>query len=410
MMERNSHDPNDRQSRFSGEERARITLENSQAREARKKEKESFTLLPDDGASEEKKEKAGKKQKPEKTEKKGRNKSPSEKKSKKERQTKKQKDKASDDEELIRIIDEASKPEKKKKASHKSGASHGRASSDDRRGSRNDRVKSSTEKRKKNKKIRNALTMTALFTVSLCAIGLLCVVLLTINTIEVVNAGRYTEEKVIVTAEIKEGGSMLLFNSEKLAGKIENTLPYVEKAEIERHWPDKVVITLTEATATLAIDTGSAYVLMNDSCKVLDNQADFLVSTAAPVKGVSIDKCIPGEVIGFSGDIKAEDVASLVKALKSSGIETLTSADFSDPSCVRLVIDHRVELELGRLSDADERLLKFAAEVIERVEAENKTREIIIDLTDDTQARYRPKNSNEVVFEEENTTAGEQFG
>ncbi len=411
MMEHNNPN-NSSRSRFSGEERARITAENAKARAAVKKEAESFRK---DSAAvnrtvsvlSEKKEAQ-----------------------KKEETARKRIRHSADNSENSRNSASAadspvinSESEEKKIKAHGEDKKRSRGSREKiakakktansvqpDKGSRNERVRSSTEKRKKDTKIKNALIVTALFVSAACMIALLCVVILKINTVEVVNNDRYTVQEVVDAAKIKKGSSMLLVNSAKISEEIERKLPYAENVKVERKWPDKIVITMETAVPTFAIDTGRGYIYLSDSCKVLETSGEFLVSTAAFLKGITVEKCTVGEQIVLSGEVKAGDIVNLISVMRDSGIGEITSLDLSDDSCAVLVLDHRIEVELGSLSQADEKLMRFAGRVIEETEKTDSSHEIVIDLTGDKEARVRVKNSNEVNFEEEPTDAPEQFG
>lgn len=404
---RNSNSP----SRFSGEERARITEENAKARAALKREADNYRnaayRINGNAKSEI--------QKPEvKTKRENKSKYTASQNSEvlntqEKVTTRKKQIDVSERQKNVEKSDIATYKNKKETQIKKEKIKSKNSGKND-KGSRNERVRSSTEKRKKDTKIKNALIVTLLFTGAACMIALLCVVILKINTIEVVNTDRYTETQVIEAAGIKKGSSMLFLNVEKINKKIEKALPYTQNVKTERKWPDKITIKTETAVATFAVDTGKGYILLSDSCKVLETSAEFLVSTAAPLKGVSIEKCNPGEQIKLGGNVSTEDLISLITALRDSDIGNITSLDLSEESCVVLVIDHRIEVELGSLSQADEKLLKFAGKVIEETEKTDSAHEIIIDLTGDKEARVRLKESNEVNFEKEPTGVPEQFG
>lgn len=395
-MEQNNRS-NSSNSRFSGEERARITAENAKARAALKKEAENYRNAEKDATKE-------------KTEKNVRNNFL--------KNTQQENIKTKADKRKSAVAEKTEsdstasvdKNNVKRKSDFAKKKARAKQSAKADKGSRNERVRTSTEKRKKDTKMKNALIVSALFTSAACIIALLCIVILKINTIEVVNNERYTAEEIINASGIKKGSSMLFVNADKISEKIEELLPYAEEAKIERQWPDKVRITIETATATFAVDTGSGYILLNDDCKVLEASADFLVSTAATLKGISIEKCVQGKAIELNGNYKTEDIVNLISAMRDSNIGKITAMDLSDDYCAVIVLEHRIEVKLGMISGADEKLLKFAGKVIEITQETDSTHEIIIDLTGEKEAIVRSKNSNEVIFEKEPSTEAEQFG
>lgn len=278
------------------------------------------------------------------------------------------------------------------------------------KGSRNDKVRTSTLKRKKNREIHNAVVMVSLFVAAFAVISVFCIAVLKINTVVVENCDKYADSEVIEISKIKTGGSMLLINSDKTEKLLQEKLPYIKTAEISRKWPDTVVISIEEASVSLAINKGNGYVLLDSSCKVLDDNADFLVSGAAPLKGAVLTSCVLGETAEFSGSISTSEISELLTALSESKIETVTSLDITSVSDITLTLDHRVEIKLGSLSNADSNLLKFAQRVIEETEKTDASHEVLIDLTSGKEARVRVKNKNEVTFDTETTENAEQFG
>ena len=271
---------------------------------------------------------------------------------------------------------------------------------------RNDRVKNSSENRKKHKKLQNNLIIIMLLVVALAVIGAFACFAMTINTISVTGSERYSEKTVLTAAELSTGDSMLLLNPASLAHKIESTLPYIERAEIKRNWPDGVSVTLTDAVPSLAVDTGTGYVLMNNSCKILDDDAVAINDTAL-IRGVTLTDCVPGETAQFEGKVSTEDFVALCKAFEEYGITGITEYNLTTVSSIKVIIDYRVEVQLGTLAGAPEKLA-FCKAVIDKTLASDSKHPMVIDVTADGKAYARRKDDNNVSFNEpasEETTA-----
>ena len=275
-------------------------------------------------------------------------------------------------------------------------------------GSRNDKVRTSTRQRKKEKKRQNNLLVALLFVAAAAAICIALVFVLKINTIEIVNGSdMYSDSQIASQSGIEAGDSMLLINPAAAGQTIQTALPYIETASVERVWPDKVVITVEYAVTSLVINTGTGYILLNDSCKVLDDNSPVFTEMAAEVKGVEVLSSQPGTQISFGGDIDTGSFAALVTSVKDSGIENVTCYDLSKITDVVLMIDRRIEVKLGTLASSVEKL-GFCREVIERTIAEDAKHAIVIDFTSDGTAYARVKNDNHVNYEEITTTPEEE--
>lgn len=274
--------------------------------------------------------------------------------------------------------------------------------------SRNERVKNSAENRRRQKKLQNNLIIVMLLVVAVAVIGAFACFAMTINTITVTGSERYSEKTVLSAAELSKGDSILLINPAALENKIESKLPYIENAEIRRSWPDGVTVTLTDAVPSLAIDTGEGYVLLNNSCKVLDDDA-VVITESALIKGIGIVNAVPGEIAEFTENVSTESFVKLCNAFEEYGITGITEYDLNSVSNIKVIIDYRVEVQLGTLAGAPEKLA-FCKAVIDETIASDSKHPMVIDVTADGKAYARRKDDNNVSFNEpvaEETTAEE---
>lgn len=291
-------------------------------------------------------------------------------------------------------------------ASNEKSRKAGKASQSNTAGSRNDRVKNSSENRKKQKKRQNNLIIAMLLIVALALLGAFASFSMTVNGIEVSGSERYSDKTVLEAAGLDKGDSMLLVNLGAMEYKIESTLPYIENAVIKRSWPDKIVVTLEDAVASLAIDTGDGYILMNNSCKVLDTDA-IVINNSALVKGVSVVEATEGKTVVFSDDVSTENFVKLCSAFAEHGIESISEYDLTSVSNISVILDHRIEVSLGTLAGAPDKLA-FCKAVIDETIASDKKHPMIIDVTADGKAYARRKDDNSVSFGEVTTQPSQE--
>ena len=264
--------------------------------------------------------------------------------------------------------------------------------------SRNERIKTSAQNRKKQKKIQNNLIIAMLMAVAIGLIGAFLSFAMQINTIEITGSERYSDKSVLAAAGLETGDSMLLMNIAAGESRIESGLPFIENAEISRKWPDKVIITLEDAVPTLAVDTGNGYILMNNSCKVLDTDA-VVVGSAALIRGVTVEKAVEGQPAVFSSEVSRESFVALCNAFAEYGIEKISEYNLTAASDIVVVIDYRIEVRLGTLAGAVQKLAFCKAVIDKTVESDSK-HPMIIDVTADGKAYARRKSDNNVVFNE----------
>lgn len=266
-------------------------------------------------------------------------------------------------------------------------------------GSRNDRVKDSQQERKKNNIRNNNIIISMMFIVAVAIIGVFAAVALKVNVIEVNGSERYSDASVLEAAGLNGNVSMLLINAASAENKIETILPYIEEAEIKRVWPDKLTVSLTDAVPVIAVDTGEGYVLMNGSCKVLDDDAVTVGVNTALIRGVGISSAVPGKTVEFSGNVSTEDFSLLTKAFADHGIGNISEYDLTMISDISVIIDHRIEVKFGTLAGAAEKLA-FGKQIIDKTIASDSNHTMIVDLTADGKAYVRAKNDSNVSFNE----------
>lgn len=375
-MSRNDNDIlRTKDSRFSDEDRARIAQENAGARlQARR-------LREENAQQEVKRQKA-------------------------------EKEISSDDtkKEAVRAGKRAEKLTAKAVPSQNKSGGKKKTAANEKRGSRNDRIKDSQQERKKSRKRNNNLIIFMVFVVAVAVIGIFAAFALKVNVTEVTGSDRYSDASVLEAAGLDATDSMLLINTEVMEHKIETLLPFIETAEIKRVWPDKIMVELTDAVPALAVDTGEGFVLLNSSCKVLDDDAVTIGTDAAYLKGVKIKSAVPGKTVEFTGDISTEDFSSLVEELNANGITGISEYDLSVISDISVIIDHRVEVKFGTLAGAVEKF-RFGKQVIDKTIAEDSKHTMIVDLTAEGKAYVRNKNDSNVSFDEipeETTLAAEE--
>ena len=74
-----------------------------------------------------------------------------------------------------------------------------------------------------------------------------------IDMIVVEGNERYTEEQIIEAAGVQKEQNLVLLNKYKVKQSIFDTLPYVETVVINRKYPDALILTVTECSASAAL-------------------------------------------------------------------------------------------------------------------------------------------------------------
>lgn len=98
-----------------------------------------------------------------------------------------------------------------------------------------------------------------------------------IEIIEVRNNNKITADKIVSVSEIKKYKNIFLFSKSSADKKIKESEPYIESTKIYRSFPNKVVIEVTERTATLQIQLeNNTYAYINNQGYILEYSEEKL--------------------------------------------------------------------------------------------------------------------------------------
>lgn len=90
-----------------------------------------------------------------------------------------------------------------------------------------------------------------------------------ITTVTVKGSSIYTAEEICAASGIKSGNNLIRTNMGKAAEKIENSLIYIETAELKRSFPSGVEITVKPCREAVSAEYEDGFCLLSESGKVL---------------------------------------------------------------------------------------------------------------------------------------------
>ena len=251
------------------------------------------------------------------------------------------------------------------------------------------------EKRKKRKvtratlRRRRILRRLTAFAMLLCVIGagiyLTMTMLFKIGTIQVQTedgtvvqeAGGYSSGEIIQALGVAPEENIFSFDPGEKEAALERQFPLLESIRVVRDYPNTVVVQVTEAVPTYAMQTKSGWLTLSDQFKILacgSAQPEGLKT----LYGGETKTTAPGEQLSFAAEDAADSTAASDSAAASSPeeadkkIETLTALqakleeyellddvtrmEFADTDQVAFLYQDRVSVLLGTLNDLDYKL------------------------------------------------------
>ena len=219
-------------------------------------------------------------------------------------------------------------------------------------------------------------------------------VLFKIQNIEITNpeAANYTAEQIVAQCGIAYGTQNLFScDLDKVEKNIEQRLPYIGKATVERDFPSSLRVRVESTKTAAAMAYGTGYLLIDAEGKMLES-----VETAP--EDIPVLRCKTefemnlGQYIGVSPNGKKADdqtkeaaqMISLYKKINAAAqqaqIQEITLIDIRDARAITLMYQNRLTLHLGT-QDSLEQKLKTAAKTIAAESDASRTRTGAIDLT-----------------------------
>ena len=251
-------------------------------------------------------------------------------------------------------------------------------------------------------------------------------VLFKIQSIEVTNPkdANYTVEQIVTASGVTFGAQNLFTCDLKKTGKnIEQYLPYIGSAQVERDFPNALQVTIKPTKASAAIALGAGYLLIDKDGKMLEN-AETAPETIPVLRCKTEFVQTLGQYIGVPASgrkaddetKKAAQMIALYKkvyaALNEAKITDVTLIDIRDTRAITLMYQNRLTLHLGS-EDLLEQKLKTAAKTIAAESDASRTRTGAIDLTNvpyayarDTYERPEGESVTDVSEPESTTEAG----
>lgn len=105
------------------------------------------------------------------------------------------------------------------------------------------------------------------------AVIIACVVFFRVNHVTVTGNSRYTAQEIIDASGIEVGDNLIALAKGRIANRILPALPYVRAVNIQRVFPDGVLLTVTEHLASAAVSDGRNWWYISAQGKLLEESS-----------------------------------------------------------------------------------------------------------------------------------------
>lgn len=211
---------------------------------------------------------------------------------------------------------------------------------------------SATKKRKNNT---NKVLIGVLVGVVLLAlfVTLSLTVFFNVSAIGTSGSKLYTTEEIVAASGIKVGDNLWLMNEAEAGARIAKTLPYIVSVKLEKQFPDKLIIVVTETKEYLTVSVKGKYYTANAEGKILDEvntPSDKLILLTVSDK----TSTVLGETITFETEREKELFGSFVKLSQKPEFD-VNLINMAEPFDTYIKLDGRIVVKFGSSSYFEEK-------------------------------------------------------
>ena len=230
---------------------------------------------------------------------------------------------------------------------------------------------------------------TFLFVIA-AAVVLSLTVLFRIDTIEVNNTSRYSEQEILKACGIEEGQNLFLADTQTAARNIDQKLPYSGGVRVSRKLPNSLVVTVEEPVVSMAFEQDGQYVVVSKENKILE-----IVSKAPEgvqlITGMKLQKPASGKKYQPADEKTEEAFLQLQEALNAASLDHITKIDVTDIYKMTVEYDGRIQILFGNVNDLSLKISSAKKIILEEL-GEDEQGELDVSLTRDLKkAYYLPK-------------------
>lgn len=213
-------------------------------------------------------------------------------------------------------------------------------------------------KKPRRRKKRNVLFAPVAFILTCAALAFGLSVFFRISTIEVVGIKSYSYEEIVEASGIEEGDNLFLIRKSGAISRIYSKLPYIDRADIERVMPNRLIINVEESGAVAYVESEEGRWTISKSGKILSKSTG---DAQGLIKVVGVQALAPseGELMsaGQADSAKVKYLTEILTLLDEKNmiadVTEINVTNSADPTFSYL---GRFTVKLGKNEDLDYKL------------------------------------------------------
>lgn len=197
-------------------------------------------------------------------------------------------------------------------------------------------------------------------------------------------AQQYTVTEIVKAADVCSGDNLIKLDTDKVAERVYDELIYIETVNVQKKFPDELVIDVQKCRESYNIVFDNGILLTSATGKIISNSVE--AAEGLPVfYGYLPAVLSPGEKL-VSQDEQKDKIFYLFTQVMSRELSSpITSVDMTDKYDIRVCFDDRIIFDLGNWNELEYKIT-LAETVIDRLGIE---REGYLTMVGNNQCSFR---------------------
>ena len=218
--------------------------------------------------------------------------------------------------------------------------------------------------------------------------GLMSFELLCVNNLEIQGNKNIKAEAIKALSGITPGMNMLKINAKDVAKALARN-PYIKLEDIERQFPDTVILHVYERKQRAVADYLGAYICIDENGTILKTEAAPDLTAYPEITGLEISGVRAGEALECKDEGQAAILCTLLQFLVASDrLPSIASMDLSDPYNITLSLRSGFLVKLGKAEKLETKFLWI--DTMFPVLAQRGFHSGTLDVTGSKSATYSP--------------------
>lgn len=222
---------------------------------------------------------------------------------------------------------------------------------------------SSTRRIRRRRRGRSVYALLVVILTFAIIITLSMTVFFNIRTIRVTGDADYSPEEIVAAVDVSEGDNMMRLHLTELEAAAEETLIHAETVDIQRQFPNTLVIDVQKAVPAYNVSYEYGTLIVSRRNKILQNSMDPMEGLISII-GYEPEETTPGKHLSALEERHEKIFTAFQELVQESTLEIpISSVNMTDPNDIVVNFDHRIEFNMGNWSEIPYKI-RFAEQII----------------------------------------------